>query len=110
MFLVKRKCQARDWPNFQDGSEIDANIGVVEDITDAKMLLAILLHDINNDESIIHGEGGETYVAELDETRETPMIVVFSADIDLVWFTIELEPIVWLDHTTIKNRLTAEIG
>lgn len=110
MFIVKRKCQARDWPNLPDGSEIDQTLGVVEDIEDAKKLLVILQHEINNDKTITEGEDGDTYVADLDESGDTPTIIVYSEDLDLIWFTIELEPIVLLDHDTIENRLTEAIG
>jgi len=111
MFIVKRKCQARDWPNFRDGSEIDATLGVVENKEDGLKLLVILQHKINNDPTVSIDEDFGEFTAEINETdRELPYLVVWSEDVDMVWFTVELEPVVLLDRETIENRLTEAIG
>ncbi len=111
MFIVKRKCQARDWPNLPDGSEIDQTLGVVENEDDGLKFLVILQHEINSNPAFTINEDADAFTAEINETdRELPFLVVWSEDVEMVWFTIELEPIVLLDHDTIENRLTEAIG
>lgn len=106
MFIVKRKCQARDWPNLPDGSEIDQTLGVVENKEDGLKFLVILQHEINNDPTFTIDEDFGEFTAEIDETRDLPYLYVWSEDENMVWFTIELEQVVLLDHETIENRIT----
>lgn len=104
MFIVKRKCAADGDPFLPDGSEVDATIGVVDDLEDGMKLLVCLQHDINNDDSITRLD----WTADIDETHGNPVLSIHSVyeDDGPEWFTVELEPVVWIDHDTINNRLS----
>lgn len=108
MLIVKRKNYLADWPNLPDGTEVEAVIGVMDnDAEDEIVLLSAIAERINNDPAFKDDPvQGETWVAEVEQPEregDHPYVVVSNEDGELVWFVIELEPVVLLDHDTIQN-------